>query len=93
MAADVAGAHHRAGGTLPGDHGLGRRVAAGEVELHTYVTDVMYVITGEATVVTGGEVLDRRQVGPGEYRGSALVGGTAQRNSSNNGAAFVRYWP
>jgi mannose-6-phosphate isomerase-like protein (cupin superfamily) len=30
-------------------------------------------------VVTGGEVLDRREVGPGEYRGSALRGGTAQR--------------
>jgi glc operon protein GlcG len=56
----------------------GRRVAAGEVELHTYVTDVMYVLEGEATVVTGGEVLDHRQVGPGEYRGSALVGGAAQ---------------
>jgi glc operon protein GlcG len=56
----------------------GRRVAAGEVELHTYVTDVMYVLEGEATVVTGGEVVDRRQVALGEYRGSSLTGGTAQ---------------
>jgi glc operon protein GlcG len=57
----------------------GRRERAGEVELHTYVTDVMYVLAGQASVVTGGEVLDRREVGPGEYRGSALQGGTAQR--------------
>jgi uncharacterized protein GlcG (DUF336 family)/mannose-6-phosphate isomerase-like protein (cupin superfamily) len=57
----------------------GRRVAAGEVELHTYVTDIMYVLEGEATVVTGGDVINRRQVGPDEYRGSALSGGSAQR--------------
>ena len=57
----------------------GRRLAAGEVELHTSVTDIMYVLEGAATVVTGGIVVDRRQVGPGEYRGASLVGGTAQR--------------
>ena len=57
----------------------GRRVASGEVELHTFVTDVMYVLEGEATVVTGGDIMDWRQVGPGEYRGSSLVGGTAQQ--------------
>jgi glc operon protein GlcG len=57
----------------------GRREAAGQVELHTYVTDVMYVLEGEATVVTGGRVRDRHEVGPGEYRGSALEGGAAQR--------------
>jgi glc operon protein GlcG len=57
----------------------GRRVAPGEVELHASVTDIMHVLVGEATVVTGGEVMDRRTVGPGEYRGSAIQGGTAQR--------------
>jgi uncharacterized protein GlcG (DUF336 family)/uncharacterized RmlC-like cupin family protein len=57
----------------------GRRETAGEVELHTYVTDVMYVLEGEATVVTGGDVRDRRQVAPGEFRGSALEGGASQR--------------
>jgi glc operon protein GlcG len=57
----------------------GRREEAGEVELHTFVTDVMYVLEGEATVVTGGEVVERRQVGPGEDRGSAIQGGALQR--------------
>ena len=56
----------------------GRRTVPGEVELHTYATDIMYVLEGEATVVTGGEVMDRRQVGPGEYRGSAIQGGASQ---------------
>src|SRR5205823_14447112 len=57
----------------------GRRTAAGEVELHTYVTDIMYVLQGEATVVTGGEVIQQRQVGPGEYKGAALEGGSSQQ--------------
>jgi glc operon protein GlcG len=57
----------------------GRRTAAGEVELHTYVTDIMYVLEGEATVVTGGEITQRRQVGPGEYKGVSIEGGTSQQ--------------
>jgi glc operon protein GlcG len=32
----------------------GRRTGAGEVELHDTVTDIMRVVEGEATVVTGG---------------------------------------
>jgi uncharacterized protein GlcG (DUF336 family)/mannose-6-phosphate isomerase-like protein (cupin superfamily) len=57
----------------------GRRTAAGEVELHTYVTDIMYVLEGEATVITGGEMVQRRQVGPGEYRGASIAGGSSQQ--------------
>jgi glc operon protein GlcG len=57
----------------------GRRIAAGEVELHTYVTDIMYVLEGEATVVTGGEIMQRRQVGPGEYKGASIEGGSTQQ--------------
>jgi uncharacterized protein GlcG (DUF336 family)/uncharacterized RmlC-like cupin family protein len=57
----------------------GRRTGPGEVELHTSVTDMMYVLDGEASVVTGGEMVNRRQVGPGEYRASATRGGTTQR--------------
>src|SRR5919198_2056948 len=37
----------------------GRRTGPGEVEFHTWVTDVMYILDGGATVVTGGEMLDR----------------------------------
>ncbi len=57
----------------------GRRDQSGQVELHTFVTDVMYVLEGEATVVTGGEVVEQREVGPGEYRGSTIQGGTSHR--------------
>jgi len=57
----------------------GRRTAPGEVECHQRVTDVVYVVEGSATVRTGGQMLDRRETGPGEARGSAIEGGTAHR--------------
>ncbi|MGH9036837.1 MAG: heme-binding protein [Acidimicrobiia bacterium] len=54
----------------------GRRREPGEVEHHERVTDVMYVVEGEATVVTGGRMLDCREVAAGEGRAPAISGGT-----------------
>ena len=65
----------------------GRREGPGEVELHTWETDIMHVLDGEATVVTGGEMVDRRQVAPGQYRAPAVRGGTTYRLSK--GDVFV----
>jgi mannose-6-phosphate isomerase-like protein (cupin superfamily) len=48
------------------------------VELHARTVDVMHVVEGEATVVTGGELVDAREVAPGEIRARAVRGGTAQ---------------
>jgi mannose-6-phosphate isomerase-like protein (cupin superfamily) len=45
---------------------------------HAGVTDVMHVVEGGATVVTGGEMVDVRDVGPGERRARATTGGTPQ---------------
>jgi uncharacterized protein GlcG (DUF336 family) len=56
----------------------GRRTAPGEVEFHDLVSDIMYVIEGNATVVTGGEMIDSREVGPGELRAQAIEGGTTR---------------
>ena len=53
----------------------GRREAPGEVEYHEDVVDVMHVVRGRATVVTGGEMLDAREVAPGELRARAIDGG------------------
>jgi uncharacterized protein GlcG (DUF336 family) len=55
----------------------GRREAPGEVEYHEAVVDVMHVVRGTAKVVTGGEMVESREVGPGELRARALEGGTA----------------
>jgi glc operon protein GlcG len=53
----------------------GRREAPGEAEYHERVTDVMRVVRGTATVVTGGELRDAREVAPGELRAATVDGG------------------
>jgi glc operon protein GlcG len=71
----------RSGGLLldEGEYKIdaGRRVEPGEVEYHEHVTDVMHVVEGAATVVTGGRMRDAREVAPGELRASSVDGGTA----------------
>ena len=54
----------------------GRRSAPGEVEYHARVVDVMHVVRRTATVVTGGEMVDAREVAQGEIRARAIDGGT-----------------
>jgi glc operon protein GlcG len=53
----------------------GRREAPGEVEYHEHVVDVMHVVQGTATVVTGGEMVEPHEIRPGELRASAVEGG------------------
>jgi len=53
----------------------GRREAPGEVEYHAHTVDVMHVVQGTATVVTGGEMVDARSVGDGELRADSVTGG------------------
>jgi mannose-6-phosphate isomerase-like protein (cupin superfamily) len=53
----------------------GRRDQPGLAEIHTYETDIDYVVEGSATFVTGGTVPDAKVTGPGEFRGSKIVGG------------------
>jgi uncharacterized protein GlcG (DUF336 family)/uncharacterized RmlC-like cupin family protein len=54
----------------------GRRDGPGEVEYHERSVDVMRVVEGKATVVTGGEMVGARQVAPGELRAASVHGGT-----------------
>src|SRR5262249_24142596 len=54
----------------------GRRTRPGEVEYHEHAVDVMHVVRGTATVVTGGEMVEPREVAPGELRAAATTGGT-----------------
>jgi glc operon protein GlcG len=69
----------RAGGLLLDEAGYkidaGRREEPGEVEYHEHVVDVMHVVSGSATVVTGGSMVDAHEVAPGELRASAVQGG------------------
>jgi uncharacterized protein GlcG (DUF336 family) len=65
----------------------GRRTAPGEVEFHEHVVDIMHVVKGRATVVTGGDMVDPRVVGPGEVRARAVDGGTS--HELTEGAVLV----
>lgn len=55
-----------------------RRVEGGQAEVHTWDTDLVYVLEGTATFVTGGEVIDGAATGPGEIRGASISGGTVR---------------
>ena len=53
----------------------GRRVMAGNVEVHEHDTDIFYVQEGTATFVTGGAASELKSTAPGEARGTAITGG------------------
>jgi len=52
-----------------------RREAAGQAEIHEKDTDLIHVLSGRATFVTGGKVTDPKTTGPGEIRGASIEGG------------------
>jgi mannose-6-phosphate isomerase-like protein (cupin superfamily) len=56
-----------------------RREAPGMAEVHVYDTDIIYVLDGAATIVTGGAVVDAKTTAPGEIRGPSIARGNSQR--------------
>jgi mannose-6-phosphate isomerase-like protein (cupin superfamily) len=56
-----------------------RREAPGMAEVHAKDTDIIYVLDGTATVVTGGDVVDGRTTAADEIRGASIRGGTTRR--------------
>lgn len=53
------------------------RVKNGVGELHRQESDVLVVVDGEATVLTGGTMVDPKDTAPGEVRGTKVEGGVA----------------
>lgn len=53
------------------------RDGPGQAEVHAQDTDILYVIKGQATLVTGGTLVGGKTVAPGEVRGSAIEGGSS----------------
>jgi glc operon protein GlcG len=53
----------------------GHRSATGQVEVHERETDIIYVVDGEATFVTGGTMLGGKTTKPGQMLGSDIQGG------------------
>ncbi|MPZ16604.1 MAG: hypothetical protein GEV06_01630 [Luteitalea sp.] len=53
----------------------GHRDEPGEAEVHERDTDIFYVLSGTATIVTGGAVVDGKTTEAGEIRGPSIDGG------------------
>lgn len=52
-----------------------RREKPGVAEVHTKDADIIYVLAGEATFVTGGTVVAPKTIAPDEIRGTEINGG------------------
>jgi mannose-6-phosphate isomerase-like protein (cupin superfamily) len=57
---------------------LAFRSQDGGGEVHQNFADVFYILDGHATVVTGGELVESKDTGPGEMRGASVKGGAQQ---------------
>jgi glc operon protein GlcG len=58
-----------------------RRDNPGQAEIHTLDTDIIYVMEGTATFVTGGTAVDAKEIAPNEIRGSRIEGGETRQLS------------
>lgn len=56
-----------------------RRDGPGKAEVHTRDTDIIYVLGGTATLVTGGAVVDGKEIAPEEIRGTSIRDGEARQ--------------
>ena len=56
-----------------------RREKPGMAEIHTRDADIVYVLDGTATLVTGGTANDAKATEPDELRGSGIEGGDERR--------------
>jgi len=58
-----------------------RRDQPGLAEIHTLDTDIIYVMEGTATFVTGGTAVETKETAPNEIRGLRIEGGDTRQLS------------
>jgi glc operon protein GlcG len=56
-----------------------RREKPGMAEIHTRDADIVYVLDGAATLITGGTAVDAKVTEPDELRGSSISGGETRQ--------------
>jgi glc operon protein GlcG len=59
-------------------HASRRESQPGQAEIHTRDTDIIYVLEGSATLVTGGRAVAAKSTGPEELRGRQIDGGESR---------------
>src|ERR1700686_196841 len=60
--------------SVSGNH----RAGPGQVEVHEKETDILYIIDGEATFVTGGTMVGGKMSKAGQWLGTDITGGQTQ---------------
>ncbi|MGH9669337.1 MAG: heme-binding protein [Terriglobales bacterium] len=60
------------------------REKAGMAEVHTLDADIIYVLKGSATFVTGGKVMEGHNIEPTEIRGASIEGGETRQLSQGD---------
>jgi mannose-6-phosphate isomerase-like protein (cupin superfamily) len=81
--AQTANASGSSGATL-GDYKshaikLSVRTASGGAEVHAHYDDIFFVAQGQATLTTGGTVVNAQTGGDGETKGSSIENGKSQK--------------
>lgn len=61
-----------------------RRTEPGMAEVHEKDTDIVYVLEGSATFITGGTVIDGKTTAPDEIRGKEISGGETRTISAGD---------
>ena len=61
-----------------------RREGDGEAEVHDTQVDVIFVKSGEGTLVLGGTVVEPRTTAPGETRGKSIKGGVSKKMAAGD---------
>jgi len=61
-----------------------RREKPGLAEVHTLDTDIIYVLEGNATFVTGGTAVESKEIAANEIRGSRIDGGETRQLSEGD---------
>jgi glc operon protein GlcG len=51
----------------------------GVAEIHALDTDIVYVLEGTATLVTGGRSVETKEIAPNELRGTSIEGGETRK--------------
>jgi mannose-6-phosphate isomerase-like protein (cupin superfamily) len=57
---------------------LAFRSKDGGSEVHQNFADMFYILDGQASLLTGGEIVDAKTTAAGEIRGASVKGGTRQ---------------
>jgi glc operon protein GlcG len=61
-----------------------RRDTRGQAEIHRLDTDIIYVVDGTATFVTGGTAIEPKEIESNEIRGSRIDGGETRQLSKGD---------